>query len=141
MKATTIYESVVSVGIIKTNYMIALSFKAVLQVHSVDLIYHVPKDTGRYISRYHTISPRRMGSSCSDASPQAGALFTAFSLVLSALGRVAGAPGTHDSTVCGAGRGRASPQSFYAHNVASILSAVVSADALTVLNAASSMSY
>ena len=68
-----------------------------------------------------------------------GALFTAFALLLKTLGRAAAAPGTHDSTVYGSGR--ASPQSFYAHHVAAISSAVVHADALTVLNAAASMSF
>ena len=48
-------------------------------------------------------------------------------------------PGTHDSIVYGSGR--ASPQGFYAHHVAAISSAVVHADALTVVNAASSMSF
>ena len=68
-----------------------------------------------------------------------GALFTAFTLLLKALGRAANAPGTHDSTVYGSGR--ASPQGFYAHHVAAISSAVVNADALTVVNAASSMGF
>ena len=53
--------------------------------------------------------------------------------------KAARAPGSHDSTVYGSSR--AAPQSFYAHHVASISSAVVNADARTVLNASSSMSF
>ena len=68
-----------------------------------------------------------------------GALFTAFLLVLRTLGRAAVAPGTHDSTVYGTSR--ASPQSFFPHHIAAISSAVVRADATTIHNAASSMSF
>ena len=72
-------------------------------------------------------------------SESTGAIFTAFALLLKMLGKASNAPGTHDATVYGASR--ASPHCFYAHHVAAISSAVVHANALTVLNAASSMSF
>ena len=68
-----------------------------------------------------------------------GALFPALSLVLKTLGRAAVAPGTHDGTVYGTSR--ASPASFYAHHAAAISAAVTQADALVVLNVASTMSF
>ena len=72
-------------------------------------------------------------------SESTGALFPAFAAQLRVLGRAARAPGTHDSTVYGTGR--ASPSTFYAHDVAAISAAVTQADAVTVLNAAASMCF
>ena len=68
-----------------------------------------------------------------------GAIFTAFALLLKALGKASNAPGTHDATTYGTSH--ASPHSFYAHHVAAISSAIVHANALTVLNTASCMSF
>ena len=68
-----------------------------------------------------------------------GALFTPFVLMLKTLGKLSTAPGTHDSTIYGTAR--ASPQTFFRHHVAAISSAVVLADALSVLNSAATMSF
>ena len=50
-----------------------------------------------------------------------------------------GGPGTQDSTVYGSSR--ASPRAFYAHHTAAISSAIVFADANTILNAGSYLSF
>ena len=66
-----------------------------------------------------------------------GAMATSFRMLLRVLGRQAVAPGTHDSTVYGTAR--SSPRSFYPHHVAAIASAVVAADANTILNAGAAL--
>ena len=70
-------------------------------------------------------------------------IFTAFAATLKVLGKASTAPGTHDATVYGASRARlARPTDcFYAHHVAATSSAIVLANARTVLNAASSMGF
>ena len=65
-------------------------------------------------------------------SESTGAVFTACALLLKILGKASTAPGTHDATVYGTSR--ASPHCFYAHHIAAISSAIVLANALTVLN-------
>ena len=68
-----------------------------------------------------------------------GALSTGFALLLRILGRQSRTHGARDSTCYGASR--ASPHTFFAHHIAAISSAIVFADATTVLNAASHLSY
>ena len=68
-----------------------------------------------------------------------GALFVALVLLLRVHAKLATAPGTQDSTVYGTAR--ASPKSYYAHHTAAISSAVVGADAQTIVNEAAHLSF
>ena len=68
-----------------------------------------------------------------------GAIGPELDRILQSLGRLSTAPGAQDSTVYGLSR--ASPRSFYPHHTAAISAAVVFADANTVLNAASYLSF
>ena len=68
-----------------------------------------------------------------------GALSPTFDRALRALGKLARAPTTHDSTRYGLSR--SSPRTFLAHHRAAISAAVVLADATTISLAAPAMSF
>ena len=68
-----------------------------------------------------------------------GAVSRTFDLLLRRLAKLATAPGTVDYTPYG--ESRASPQGFYRHYLAAHSHAVVHADALTLLDKASSLCY
>ena len=68
-----------------------------------------------------------------------GAISTTFAAALRALGRSARLATTHDSTVYGISR--SSPRDFYSHHLAAHSSAVVLADATTILNTAAELKF
>ena len=72
------------------------------------------------------------------ASENTGAMSSGLIACLRALGKRSLLPTTQDSTCYG--ESSSSPQSFYAHHAAAISAAIVSADADTVANKASSLS-
>ena len=72
-------------------------------------------------------------------SETTGALSRPFCAALREMGKVARAPGTHDSTCYGIAP--TSPAPFYAHHLAAISHAIVMADAVTVSLAAAAMSF
>lgn len=68
-----------------------------------------------------------------------GALSATLSQCLTALDQLSRARGSHDSTCYGLAR--ASPRTFLAHHTAAISTAIVQADALTVVNHAAHLSF
>ena len=72
-------------------------------------------------------------------SEPTGACNPELTRLLRTTSKAIGLPGIHDSTVYGSSR--ASPRSFFAHHLAAISSAIVHADALTLVNHGSNLSF